>query len=285
MNQNPSLSALLLRLIDLDTTTMKTAKLFKTAVSVRKTVWCLAVALTVMVGAHASEGGIPWDKAPNKTNDLVALQNGAKLFVNYCLNCHSATYMRFNRMKDIGLSEQQIKDNLLFTTDKVGETMRAAIDSSQAKQWFGANPPDLTVISRSRAASGQGSGADYLYTYMRTFYADAGKSTGWNNLAYPNVAMPHVFWQLQGNRQPIFKSEVEHGHTVKVFKGWEQLTPGTMTPLEYDHAVGDLVSFLQWMGEPSQNTRMRVGVGVLLFLSILTLFTWRLNASYWKDVK
>ena len=264
---------------------MKSAESMKAAGIFRKMVWCLAAALTVVVSAHASEGGIHWDKAPNKTNDLVALQNGAKLFVNYCLNCHSAAYMRFNRMKDIGLSEQQIKDNLLFTTDKVGETMRSASDPIQAKQWFGANPPDLTVISRSRAASGQGSGADYLYTYMRTFYPDASKATGWNNLAYPNVAMPHVLWQLQGSRQPVYESEVEHGRAVKVFKGWEQLTPGNLTPIEYDHAVGDLVSFLQWMGEPSQNTRTRVGVGVLLFLSILTVFTWRLNAAYWKDVK
>ena len=245
----------------------------------------LVATLLLVAGAHASEGGIPWDKAPNKTNDLVALQNGAKLFVNYCLNCHSAAYMRFNRLRDIGLTEQQIKDNLLFPTDKVGETMRSAIDPRQAKDWFGANPPDLTVIARSRSAAGQGSGADYLYTYLRTYYQDDRKATGWNNLAFPNVAMPHVLWQLQGNRQPVYEMHEEHGHELKIFKGWEQLTPGIMTPLEYDQAVGDLVSFLQWMGEPSQNTRTRVGVGVLIFLSVLTVFTWRLSASYWKDVK
>jgi ubiquinol-cytochrome c reductase cytochrome c1 subunit len=192
--------------------------------------------------------------------------------------------MRFNRLKDIGLTDQQIKDNLLFTTDKVGETMKAAIDPRQAKEWFGANPPDLTVIARSRAGAG-GSGADYLYTYMRTYYADDTKATGWNNLAFPNVGMPHVLWELQGKRVPIFETVVNHGHEEKVFKGWQQVTPGTMSPAQYDQTVGDLVNYLQWMGEPAQNTRVRVGVWVLLFLAVLTLFAWRLNAAFWKDVK
>jgi ubiquinol-cytochrome c reductase cytochrome c1 subunit len=241
-------------------------------------------ALGFAVGAHASGGGIPLDKAPIKTNDLVSLQNGAKLFVNYCLNCHSAAFMRFNRMRDIGLTEQQIKDNLLFTTEKVGNTMQAAIDPKQAKDWFGANPPDLTVIARSRAGAG-GSGADYLYTYLRTYYPDETKATGWNNLVFPSVAMPHVLWELQGKRTPLYETVEEHGHEVHVFKGWEQVTPGTMTPAQYDQSIGDLVNYLQWMAEPAQNTRVRVGVWVLLFLSILTLFAWRLNAAFWKDVK
>jgi ubiquinol-cytochrome c reductase cytochrome c1 subunit len=241
-------------------------------------------ALGFAVGAYASGGGIPLDKAPIKTNDLVSLQNGAKLFVNYCLNCHSAAFMRFNRMRDIGLTEQQIKDNLLFTTEKVGNTMQAAIDPKQAKDWFGANPPDLTVIARSRAGAG-GSGADYLYTYLRTYYPDETKATGWNNLVFPSVAMPHVLWELQGKRMPLYETVEEHGHEVHVFKGWEQVTPGTMTPAQYDQSIGDLVNYLQWMGEPAQNTRVRVGVWVLLFLSILTLFAWRLNAAFWKDVK
>jgi ubiquinol-cytochrome c reductase cytochrome c1 subunit len=238
----------------------------------------------LLSGAHGAAGGIAWDQAPNKVNDLAALQNGAKLFVNYCLNCHSAAFMRFNRLKDIGLTEQQIKDNLLFTTEKVGDTMKAAIDPKQAKEWFGANPPDLTVIARSRAGK-NGTGADYLYTYMRTYYVDHTKATGWNNLAFPNVGMPHVMWELQGKRAPIYETISSHGHETHVFKGWEQLTPGTMTPAQYDQAVGDLVAYLQWMGEPAQGTRVRIGVGVLLFLSILTLFAWRLNAAFWKDVK
>ncbi|MDM0000442.1 cytochrome c1 [Variovorax sp. J22P240] len=250
----------------------------------KKLILTLIAALGIVTGAHASEGGIPWDKAPNRTNDLAALQNGAKLFVNYCLNCHSAAFMRYNRLQDIGISEQQIKDNLLFTTDKVGETMKANIDPRQAKEWFGTVPPDLTLVARSRAGHG-GTGADYLYTYMRTFYRDDTKATGWNNLAFPAVAMPHVLWELQGERRPIFDKVESHGHETEVFKGWEQLTPGTMTPMQYDQAMGDLVSYLQWMAEPAQNTRIRVGVWVLLFLVIAVVFVWRLNASYWKDVK
>lgn len=251
----------------------------------KKMIIGLLLAVGLISAASANTGGIAWDKAPNKTNDLASLQNGAKLFVNYCLNCHSAAFMRFNRLKDIGLTDQQIKDNLLFTTDKVGETMKAAIDPKQAKDWFGANPPDLTVIARSRASGGQGSGADYLYTYLRTYYADDSKATGWNNLVFPNVGMPHVLWELQGKREPVYDVMEEHGHETKVFKGWKQLTPGIMTPLQYDQAIGDLVGYLQWMGEPAQNTRVRIGVWVLIFLSIFTVFAWRLNAAYWKDVK
>lgn len=246
----------------------------------------LLMALGVAVGVQAAGGNtIPWDKAPVRTNDLASLQNGAKLFVNYCLNCHSAAFMRYNRLQDIGLSEQQIKDNLLFTTDKVGETMKAAIDPKQAKEWFGGNPPDLTLIARAKA-SHSGTGADYLYTYLRTYYRDETKATGWNNLAFPSVGMPHVLWELQGERRPIFEERESHGHKVEVFTGkWEQVKPGTMTQQQYDQAVGDLVNYLAWMGEPAQNTRVRVGVWVLLFLLGFTFIAWRLNAAFWKDVK
>lgn len=252
----------------------------------KKLVLGLISSLVLFVGAaHASsDGGLAWDKAPVNTSDNASLQNGAKLFANYCLNCHSAAFMRFNRLQDIGFTTEQIKDNLLFTTDKVGETMKSAIDPKQAKEWFGANPPDLTVIARSRSGHG-GTGADYLYTFLRSFYPDATKATGWNNMVFPSVGMPHVLWELQGQRRPVFESREEHGHEVHVFKGWEQVTPGSMTPLQYDQAVGDLVNFLQWMGEPAQDTRVRVGVGVLLFLLVFTLVAWRLNAAYWKDVK
>jgi ubiquinol-cytochrome c reductase cytochrome c1 subunit len=255
----------------------------------KKLIFSLIAAVGLVTGAQASEGGIAWDKAPNNTNDMVSLQNGAKLFVNYCLNCHSAAFMRYNRLKDLStddakLTDQLIKDNLLFTTEKVGDTMKAAIDPKQAKEWFGGNPPDLTVIARSRAGAG-GSGADYLYTYLRSYYPDDTKATGWNNRAFPSVAMPHVLWELQGKREPQYDYKEEHGHKVEIFKGWKQITPGTMTPLQYDQAMGDLVGYLQWMAEPAQNTRIRVGVWVLLFLLGLTFVAWRLNAAFWKDVK
>ncbi len=236
-----------------------------------------------LAGVARAEEAVSWDKAPNKVTDLPALQNGAKLFVNYCLNCHSAAFMRYNRLRDIGLTEQQIKDNLLFTTDKVGDTMKATVDAKDAKEWFGGVPPDLTLVARSRAGRG-GSGADYLYTYLRTFYRDPTRPTGWNNLTFPNVGMPHVLWQLQGEREPQFETRQEHGQEVKVFTGWKQVTPGTMSTQEYDEAVADLVGYLQWMAEPAQNTRVRVGAWVLLFLGLLTVITWRLNAAFWKDV-
>ncbi len=255
----------------------------------KKFIATLLIGLGLASGAMASSGGIEWDKFPKeKMTDVAALQNGAKLFVNYCLNCHSAAYMRYNRMRDLGLTEAQIKGNLMFASEKVGDTMKVSLDPKQAKDWFGATPPDLTVIARSRADGAKGSGADYLYTYMRTFYRDETKATGWNNLAFPSVAMPHVLWELQGQRAAKFVEEADphdHAKKVHVFKGFEQLTPGTMDARAYDNAVGDLVAYLQWMGEPAQAQRFRLGVLVLLGLGIFTLFAWRLNASYWKDVK
>ncbi|MEJ6021897.1 cytochrome c1 [Ramlibacter sp. PS4R-6] len=251
----------------------------------KKILLALLASLALAGTALASEGGDhAWDKAPNSQNDLTSLQNGAKLFVNYCLNCHSAAYMRYNRLKDIGLTEQQIKDNLLFGSAKVGDTMKAAIDPKQAKDWFGGVPPDLTLVARSRAGHG-GTGADYLYTYMRTFYRDPSRPTGWNNLLFPNVGMPHVMWQLQGEREPQFEEREIHGHKARVFTSWKQVAPGSMTSTEYDQAVGDLVNYLQWMAEPAQNSRVRVGVWVLLFLVVFTVMAWLLNASYWKTVK
>jgi ubiquinol-cytochrome c reductase cytochrome c1 subunit len=252
----------------------------------KKLLLSLAVSLAALLSApaHAATEGIAWDQAPDMTTDLPALQNGAKLFVNYCLSCHSAAYMRYNRLRDIGLSEQQIKDNLLFTTDRVGDTMKSAIDPKQAKEWFGGNPPDLTLIARSRSGHG-GTGADYLYTFLRTFYRDPTKATGWNNLAFPNIGMPHALWELQGIREPVFDTIKSHGHETQVFKGWNQVTPGTLSPVQYDEAIAHLVGYLQWMAEPVQNTRVRVGVWVLLFLLAFTVIAWRLNAAFWKDVR
>ena len=258
----------------------------------KKFLLSLLAALSVSVGlsgvATANEGGYHLDTFPvEKMSDMSALQNGAKLFVNYCLNCHAAAYMRYNRMKDIGLTELQIKQNLLFATDKVGDTMKVSLDPKQAKEWFGAQPPDLSVIARSRAGAG-GNGADYLYTYLRTYYRDDTKPTGWNNLAYPNVAMPNVLWELQGQRTAKYVAEKDHHDPSKVtqrFEGFEQLSPGKLDEHAYDEAVGDLVAYLQWIGEPAQARRVQIGVWVLMFLGLLTVFTWRLNAVYWKDVK
>lgn len=249
----------------------------------------VSACLTVLTPVHAAGGaGIPWDKFPVDTvNDTTALQRGAKLFVNYCLNCHAAAFMRYNRLRDIGLTEQQIKDNLMFATDKVGDTMTVSLDARQAKEWLGATPPDLTVIARSRAGS-SGTGADYLYTYLRTYYRDDSKATGWNNLAFPSVGMPHVMWELQGERRAVFE-EVKDPHdsakVTHVFKRFEQTKPGLMSSGDFDSATADLVAYLQWMGEPAQGQRVKIGVWVLLFLSVFFVIAWRLNAAYWKDVK
>jgi ubiquinol-cytochrome c reductase cytochrome c1 subunit len=250
--------------------------------------WLLA-SLWLAAGAQAAGGGIAWDKFPTeRVTDRAALQNGAKLFVNYCLNCHQAAFMRYNRMRDIGLTEEQIKKNLMFAADKVGDTMKVPLDPKDAKEWFGGLPPDLTLIARSRSAAGQGTGSDYVYTYLRTYYRDDTKATGWNNLAFPSVGMPHVLWELQGQQLAVFvdqKDPHDASKTVHVFKGFEPITKGSLSPAEYNLAVADLVAFLHWMGEPMQGERVRLGVWVLLFLLGFTVIAWRLNAAFWKDVK
>jgi ubiquinol-cytochrome c reductase cytochrome c1 subunit len=236
--------------------------------------------------ALANTGGHPLDKAPARPS-MTSLQNGAKLFVNHCLNCHSATSMRYNRLRDLGLDEKQIKENLLFTQDKVGGLMTTSLRPADAKEWFGVVPPDLSVIARAKA-SPAGSGPDYLYTYLRTFYKDESTPTGWNNLVVPNVAMPHVMWQMQGVRTVKMVEQTDpHDASKKthVFGGFEQVTPGTMTPLQFDEATADLVSYMEWMAEPAAGTRKKLGVWVLFLMSFFALFAWLLSKSYWKDVK
>lgn len=245
----------------------------------------LSVPLLAPLAARAEEG-YTLDRAPELATDQAALQSGAKLFVNYCLSCHNASSMRYSKLVELGLTEEQIKQNLLFTTDKVGDLMRVAMTAKDAKDWFGAVPPDLSVIIRAKSGE-RGSGADYVYSYLRTYYRDETRPTGWNNLAYPNSAMPHVLWQLQGTQVPVFvdkKSEHE-GETVHEFEKFDLAVPGRMTPLQYDRAVAEITAFLDWMSEPSQESRKRIGVWVLLFLGVTFVLVWRLNATYWKEVK
>ena len=236
--------------------------------------------------AFAAGGGHKLDKAPERAS-MTSLQNGAKLFVNYCLNCHSASSMRYNRLKDLGLTDDQIKQNLLFSADKVGEMMTTALRPADAKEWFGVVPPDLSVIARAKASAG-GTGPDYLYTYLRTFYKDDTRPTGWNNMVVPNVAMPHVMWQQQGVRTVKMVDEKDPhdpSKTVHTFAGFEQASPGTMGGADFDAETADLVAYLAWMAEPAQNTRKRLGVWVLLFMSTFALLAWLLSKSYWKEVK
>ncbi|MBP0594662.1 cytochrome c1 [Paraburkholderia sp. LEh10] len=227
-----------------------------------------------------AEGEFPLDRAPDSADNIASLQHGAQLFVNYCLNCHSASLMRYSRLQDIGIGQKEIEKNLLFTTDKVGNTMTVAMRPDDAKAWFGASPPDLSVEARAK-------NRDWLYTYLRGFYRDDTRPTGWNNIVFENVGMPHVLWQLQGQRTAKFKDEIDENTKEKVrkFVGYQQITPGTLSPVDYDSAVADLVSYLSWMSEPTQKTRRQLGVWVLLFLGVLSFLAWRLNAAYWKDIK
>lgn len=217
------------------------------------------------------------DKAPINLNNQASLQRGAKLFVNYCLNCHSANYMRYNRLMDIGLSEEQIKDNLMFTAEKVGDTMRISMAKSDAKSWFGVVPPDLTVEARARTA-------DWLYTYLRGFYRDESRPTGWNNVAFPNVGMPHVLWDLQGQQVLKVEQGVSAGGQPTEVQRLVLDKSGKLTPVEYDAAVADLVNYLVYMSEPAQVQRKQLGVVVLLFLGLLFVLAYYLKKEFWKDV-
>jgi len=231
----------------------------------------LIALLAIPMLAFASGAELHLDKAPDRSGDEAALQNGAKLFVNYCLNCHSASYFRYNRLSGIGLTEQQIKDNLMFTADKIGEPMRIAMQRDDAKVWFGAAPPDLTLIARSRASE-FGSGPDWLYTYLRSFYRDTSRPTGWNNVVFENVGMPHVLWELQGEQV------LGEDHKLSLAK------PGSLKPEEYDAAVADLVGFLKYIGEPIAGLRKVLGAIIILVLSVLAVFAYGLKREYWKDI-
>ncbi|MFA7399601.1 MAG: cytochrome c1 [Sideroxydans sp.] len=223
--------------------------------------------------AIASGAGVHLDTAPVNLKDQASLQRGAKLFTSRCLACHAASYMRYNRLTDIGMSEEQIKKELELPEDvKVGSTMQAAMDSNSAKLAYGVAPPDLSVIARSRSP-------DWLYSYMKGFYVDTTKTSGWNNTVFPSVGMPFVLSDLQGEQ--ALESEQHEGHDVKklILK-----TPGSMQPAEYDAAVTDLTNYLVFMSEPSKLVRQQIGWIVLAFLSVLLVLIYALKKEIWKDI-
>jgi len=233
----------------------------------------LLLLLALPFAAVASEADVHLDKAPVNLSDHESLQRGARAFVNFCLNCHSAASMRYSRLQDIGLTEDQIKDNLLFSAEKPGELMKVAMTKTDAKLWFGATPPDLSVIARSRSA-------DWLYTYLRGFYQDPSRPTGWNNTVFDKVGMPHVLWSLQGEMVPVYKQEGEH----QVVERLELAKPGSVTLAEYDAMIGDLVNYLVWMGEPAQMQRKQIGLIVLAFLAVFFVVAYYLKKEFWKDI-
>ena len=228
--------------------------------------------------ALANSEDVRLDTAPINLRDQPSLQRGAKIFVNNCLNCHNAQFMRYSHLTQIGLTEDQIKQNLMFTTDKIADSMVTALDPQDAKEWFGKVPPDLTLVARVR-------GADWIYTYLRSYYRDDKSATGWNNEVFKNVGMPHVLHDLQGTQVMSKVGEkMVHGHLEPVMK----LTmdkPGTMTPLQYDAYVTDLVNYLTYMGEPARPQRTQLGVLVLFFLVLAFFAALWLKNEYWKDVK
>jgi ubiquinol-cytochrome c reductase cytochrome c1 subunit len=282
---------------------------------IKKLFGILALSLSCSV-AVAAEAGYPLESAPNRITDMPALQNGAKLFVNYCLNCHSANSMRYNKLTEIGLTDEEIRKNLLFTGDKVGDLMTIAMTPADGKQWFGATPPDLSVTARALSTNLGPSGTDYIYTYLRTFYRDVNRPTGWDNLVFPSVGMPHALWQRQGHTQverttvaeavgadgkPSWVRTVTNFDQYGFSSSKQETLPADYkggasesvkyTPVnasqasEFASDVADLSNFMQWMAEPVQNTRKKIGYAVIGFLLIFFFVAWRLNKAYWRDIK
>ncbi len=238
----------------------------------------LALLLATPLLSSAAEEGFRIDPSPNDPRDLVSLQSGARTFVNYCQGCHGLQYLRYNRLEALGLSESEIRDNLMFYADKVGDAMKTPMSAKEGKAWFGVAPPDLSLIGRSR-------GADWLYTYLRSFYRDPSTTTGWNNAIFPNVAMPHALWMLQGERSLEAEQVKEPEGGVRTEYHWKQLTPGALNDVQYDALVRDLVNFLVYASEPAAATRKQVGIVVLFVLGVLFIFAYLLKKEYWKDVK
>jgi ubiquinol-cytochrome c reductase cytochrome c1 subunit len=238
---------------------------------------CLGIYLcSISFVFAASTTEIHLDTAPHRLNDLSALQRGAKTFVNYCIGCHSAAYVRYSSLRDLGLTGDQVEEYLLFNTKGLGDVMLSHLDAKDAKDWFGKAPPDLSLVARSRASSA-GSGTDYLYTFLRGFYKDDSTPTGWNNTVFENTGMPHVLWDLQGIRELKESGDID--------SGFRQVRAGGLTEVGYDNLIADLVAYMEWMAEPHKTTRIRIGVWVMLYLLVFLLVAWRLSASFWKDVK
>ena len=227
----------------------------------------LAIIFLLYSSTSFSAENIELSKAPIDLTNNQSLQRGAKTFINYCLNCHSANFMRYSNLQDIGLSAETIKNDLLFTGDKIGDTMSVNMSMKDSKKWFGASPPDLSVVARSR-------GADWIYSYMRGFYRDPSRPMGWNNTVYVNSAMPHILWELQGE-------QILNPKTKKL----EKFSSGKLNAKEYDAMIADLTNYLVYMSEPDQLKRKKMGYYVIGFLLLLLFLTIKLKKEYWRDIK
>lgn len=246
------------------------------------------VMLWAPVFAFAAGAGMENMKVEINLENKASLQRGAQLFVNYCLSCHSASVMRYNRLSsDLGLSPEQVEKNLIFTSDfskddngeptKIGSLMQVALREADAKTMFGTKIPDLSVVGRSR-------GADWLYTYLMTFYVDESRPTGVNNQRFPSVGMPHVLWELEGLKKPVYGTHQVGGHEEKVIIGYETVVPGKMNKVEFANAMRDLTNYMVYMAEPAKLVRYGIGIGVLFFLFLIFIVSYALKKEYWKDV-
>jgi len=285
------------------------------------------LALCAIPGITLASGGpeVKYVGPTASRTDVESLQRGARLFVNYCLNCHSAQYMRYNRLQDLKLTEDQIKQNLMFTTDKIGDTMKVALNAKDAKEWFGAAPPDLSVMARSyTTASVRGSSdtpSEVLAAYLRGFYRDDSRESGWNNLVSPNIGMPHVLHELSGTNtlvETVFKAdgkEVKTDHDAEakakaafiaantmasfehhvekkdgqvqnsyIVRTISNASPGSMTPQQYDVAVADLVNFMSFVAEPHKAKRIQIGIIAMFLLAFLLAAAYWMKKDYWSDV-
>lgn len=238
----------------------------------------LAVVAATGVQAAGGGGGLN-DKANNQLGNLASLQRGARNFVNYCMGCHSAQYVRYNQLaRDLGMTEDQVVNNLMFAAVRPTETMNIALRPADGERWFGVAPPDLSLIARSK-------GTDYVYNFLRAFYADPARPTGVNNLMLPNTSMPHVLWSLQGIQEATFEEVRDGGVTHETFHGFELQSPGSLDPEQYDQFVRDTVNFLDYISEPVKKQRQRLGILVIAFLMLFGLFAWFLKQEIWKDIK
>ncbi len=244
--------------------------------------WLFMLPLVAVVDFAAAAGGnegVTLDRVEVSLSDKVSLQNGAKLFVNYCVSCHSAKYMRYNRMaEDLEIPQELVEEQMIFTGGKIGDQMTATMAKKDGDAWFGVAPPDLTLIGKLRDP-------EWLYTYLRTFYRDESTPSGWNNAVFPNVAMPHVLSDLQGIQRPIYKVEMDtKGNERDVLRGFKLEREGRMTAEEFDHAMRDLTNFLYYMAEPARMDRIGWGMWVLLFLAAFGFLAYLLKKEYWRDV-
>ena len=241
----------------------------------------IALTAALPTTAVAAEEG-KMKMAPFKASlkDKPSLQHGAKLFVNYCLSCHSAKFMRYNRMaKDLEIPPELVVRNMMYASEKIGDPMETTMPADAAEQWFGVAPPDLSLIGRLR-------GPEWLYNYFLTFYLDENSPSGWNNVVFENVAMPHAMHELQGLQRAVFRTETDqHGNQREVLDHFEKTTAGKMTVEQYDQAVRDLTNFLVYLGEPAKMVRIKYGIWVMIFLAIFGLLAYRLKKEYWRDIE